>query len=186
MMNVKINKYNCLTVQVAFIIAAALAPYLHTAITCFMLYTREVGYFKEMVDEGGLYAAIYLAAQVVLYSNKIVLMVALGALVFSKEHNVLNETFKGVIANFNWLVDVDLAMTSGLMLVDFNANCIGLFSAMFLYGVKGVLLNYFDRKDMMYYSSIKDAFILCGLVDCTYLLNCLSVAFLSFKAFIFW
>lgn len=186
MMNVKINKYNCLTVQVVFVIVVALAPYLHTAITCFMLYKGEEEYFKEMVKGGAVYAAVYLGAQVILYCNKIVMMTALGALVFSKEASVLNETFKGVIRNYNWLVDMDLAMTSGLMLVDFNTNCIGFFVAMFLYSFKAVLLNYFDRKDMMYYSSIKDAFILCGLVNCTYLLNCFSFFFLSFKAFIFW
>ena len=87
--------------------------------------------------------------------------------------------------SFSWLVEVDLALTSALMLVDFNSNCIGFFMAILLYGFKVIFLNYFDRKDMMYYSSIKDAFLLCGLVNFTYLLNCFSVPFASFKAFIF-
>lgn len=44
-MKIKINKYNVLTVQVAFIIVAALASNLHTIITCFMLYNTDGNYF---------------------------------------------------------------------------------------------------------------------------------------------
>lgn len=62
MTKIKINKYNFLTVQVALIIAAGLAPCVHTAITCFMLYNGEEEYFKEMVKGSALYAAAYLAS----------------------------------------------------------------------------------------------------------------------------
>ena len=185
-MKIKINKYNCLTVQIAFIIVVALAPCLHTSIVSLLLYKSEEEYFKGMVAQSAVYAAIYLGLQVILYCIKILLMTALSTLILSNETNVLNETFKRVIGSFSMLVEVDLALSSGLMLVDFNANCVGLFLSMLLYSLKAVLLNYFDRKDMLYYSSIKDSFILCGFVNCTYLLNCFSVSFLSFKAFIFW
>lgn len=89
-MKIKINKYYCQTVQVAFIIAIALAPNLHTLLTCFLLNNSEEHYFSHMVRQSGVYPVIYLGLQFALYCLKMVMMAALASLTFSEDKKALN------------------------------------------------------------------------------------------------
>jgi hypothetical protein len=93
---------------------------------------------------------------------------------------------KRIMRNINILVEADLALSAFLLIGNFTQNLAGFAMAVLLYALSTLLfVNYFDRKDVLYFSSIKDNLFLSSVILLSFMVNCLFVQLGSLALFTF-
>jgi hypothetical protein len=99
---------------------------------------------------------------------------------------IFHDFCKRIVTNFHIFVEVDLIISSLLALVNFYQNIAGLVFAISLHMFSILFItNYFDRKDMLYVSSIQKYVILDLIVALSFLVNAVASAFFNFTIFLF-
>ena len=121
-----------------------------------------------------------------LYAFKAILILSICVLVWVGNKFIFHDFCKRIVSSFHIFVEVDLITSSLLSLANFEKNIAGLVLAICLHMFSILFItNYFDRKDMLYVSSIQRYVILDVVVALSFLINAVASTFLGFTIYLF-
>ena len=121
-----------------------------------------------------------------LYAFKATLILSICVLVWVGNKFIFHDFCKRIVSSFHIFVEVDLIASSLLSLANFEQNIAGLVLAICLHMFSILFItNYFDRKDMLYVSSIQRYVILDVVVALSFLINAVASTFLGFTIYLF-
>lgn len=120
-----------------------------------------------------------------LYAFKATLIFSICVLVWVGDKFIFHDFCKRIVSSYHIFVEVDLIASSLLALTNFEQNIAGLALAICLHMFSILFItNYFDRKDMLYVSSIQRYVILDVIVALSFLINAAASTLLDFKIYL--